>query len=60
MVNLWAGGHGQVFGQQAVYEKCNDLSAIPQLLELLDKEGCTVTIDALGCLKDLAATVTNK
>lgn len=60
MVSLWAGEHGLVFGQQAVDEKSNELTAIPQLLELLDIKGCTVTIDALGCQKDLAATITDK
>jgi len=60
MVSLWAGEHGLVFGQQAVDEKSNELSAIPRLLELLDIKGCTVTIDALGCQKDLAAAITDK
>lgn len=60
MVSLWAGEHGLVFGQQAVDEKSNELTAIPRLLELLDIRGCTVTIDALGCQKDLAAAITAK
>lgn len=60
MVSLWAGEHGLVFGQRAVDAKSNEITAIPVLLELLDIRGCTVTIDAMGCQKQIAAAITDK
>jgi predicted transposase YbfD/YdcC len=60
MVSAWAGEHGLVFGQLAVDEKSNEITALPRLLELLDLKGMTVTIDAIGCQKDIAAKITAK
>lgn len=60
MVSVWAGEHGLVFGQQATEEKGNELTAIPKLIELLDLRGVTVTIDALGCQKNIAETLVKK
>jgi predicted transposase YbfD/YdcC len=57
MISAWAGAHGLVFGQLAVDEKSNEITALPKLLELLDLRGLTVTIDALGCQKEIAAKV---
>ena len=47
-------------GQVATDEKSNEITAIPQLLELLALEGCTVTIDAMSCQKDIAQKVLSK
>lgn len=46
-----------MLGQVAVDDKSNEITAIPQLLDLLDLRGCTVTIDALGCQTAIAATI---
>ena len=44
-------------GQVATDAKSNEITAIPELLELLDLEGAVVTIDAMGCQKDIAAKI---
>ena len=57
LVSAWATGNGLTLGQVAVDAKSNEITAIPQLIELLDLEGCVVTIDAVGCQKDIAAQI---
>ena len=52
MVSAWA----SVLGQTKVDERSNEITAIPQLLSVLDVSGC-VTIDAMGCQKEIAATI---
>jgi len=42
-------------GQVATDAKSNEITAIPELLELLDLDGAVVTIDAMGCQKEIAA-----
>ena len=44
-------------GQVATDAKSNEITAIPELLELLDLKGAVVTIDAMGCQKDIAAEI---
>ena len=46
-----------VLGQVAVEEKSNEITAIPKLLELLDVAGALVSIDAMGCQKEIAAKI---
>jgi predicted transposase YbfD/YdcC len=53
-----ADGLGLVLGQVAVEDKSNEIEAIPQLLRLLDLRGVVVTIDAMGCHKEIAAQIT--
>jgi len=60
MVSAWAGEHNMVFGQIATDEKSNEITAIPKLLEMLDIKGVTITIDAMGCQKDIAAKIVDK
>ena len=60
MISAWAGEHGLVFGQLALDAKGNEITALPKLLELLDLKGLTVTIDAIGCQKEIAAQVVAK
>lgn len=60
MISAWAGEHGLVFGQLAADQKSNEITAIPKLLEMLDIKGLTVTIDAIGCQKDIAKSITDK
>jgi predicted transposase YbfD/YdcC len=49
-----------VLGQQKVDEKSNEITAIPALLEVLDIKGQTVTIDAMGCQKEIAQKIVDK
>jgi len=58
MVSAWASEHRLVLGQTKVSAKSNEITAIPALLELLDIQGCIVTIDAMGTQKSIAAKIT--
>ena len=49
MVSAWASANHLVLGQIKVDDKTNEITAIPELLELLELSGCIVTIDAMGC-----------
>ena len=49
LVTAWASDNRLTLGQVACAEKSNEITAIPQLLKLLSLQGCTVTIDAMGC-----------
>jgi predicted transposase YbfD/YdcC len=57
VVSAWASATGLTLGQVAVDAKSNEITAIPQLLELLDLEEKIVTIDAMGCQKEIAAAI---
>jgi predicted transposase YbfD/YdcC len=57
LVSAWATEYSLTLGQVATEEKSNEITAIPQLLELLDLEGALVTIDAMGCQKAIAAKI---
>jgi predicted transposase YbfD/YdcC len=57
MVHAFAVDNGICLAQQAVDAKSNEITAIPQLLKLLDLQGALVTIDALGCQKEIAAGI---
>jgi len=57
MVSAWATANHLVLGQRKVDEKSNEITAIPELLKVLDVAGCIVTIDAMGCQKDIAAQI---
>jgi predicted transposase YbfD/YdcC len=57
LVSAWATANHLSLGQVAVDEKSNEIPAIPKLLELLDINGALVTIDAMGCQKEIAAKV---
>jgi predicted transposase YbfD/YdcC len=57
LVSAWATKAGLSLGQVAVDAKSNEITAIPLLLRLLNLEGALVTIDAMGCQKDIAAQV---
>ena len=60
MVSAWANTNQLVLGQVKTGEKSNEITAIPTLLDLLDLRGCIVTIDAMGCQKDIAEKVIEK
>jgi len=57
LVSAWACTARLTLGQVAVDAKSNEITAIPLLLELLDLKDCIVTIDAMGCQKDIAAAI---
>lgn len=57
LVSAWASEARLTLGQIAVDSKSNEITAIPLLLELLDLKGATVTIDAMGCQKEIAARI---
>lgn len=54
LVSAWASEARLTLGQIAVDSKSNEITAIPLLLELLDLKGAIVTIDAMGCQKEIA------
>src|SRR5437016_7678956 len=57
VVSAWATQAKLSLGQVAVDKKSNEITAIPQLLELLDLHGALVTIDAMGCQKAIAQKI---
>jgi predicted transposase YbfD/YdcC len=57
IVSAWASDHGVTLGQVATDEKSNEITAIPQLLNVIDVEDAIVTIDAAGCQKNIAAQI---
>ena len=57
MVSAWATENKLSLGQVVVDQKSNEITAIPELLRLLDVTGAVVTIDAMGCQKEIAATI---
>jgi len=59
-VSAWATDVSLVLGQVHVNEKSNEITAIPELLEMLELNGCLVSIDAMGCQKDIAAKIIDK
>jgi predicted transposase YbfD/YdcC len=52
-VSAWMSDVGLVIGQRQTEEKSNEITAIPELLRLLDIRGATVTIDAMGCQTEI-------
>ena len=57
VVSAWAVENRLTLGQVATDAKSNEITAIPELLELLDLKGAVVTIDAMGCQKEIAAGI---
>jgi predicted transposase YbfD/YdcC len=57
LVSAFAQTNHIVFSQVAVQDKSNEIDAIPRLLALLDLSGATVTIDAIGCQKEIARQI---
>lgn len=60
MVSAWASKNGITLGQVKTEQKSNEITAIPELLELLELRGCIVTIDAMGCQKEIAKKIIGK
>lgn len=57
MVSAWAAENKLSLGQVVVSEKSNEITAIPELLQLLDISGALVTIDAMGCQREIAERI---
>ena len=57
LVSAWASANHLILGQVAVESKSNEITAIPQLLALLETKGAVITIDAMGCQKEIAAKI---
>ena len=57
VVSAWAVENRLTLGQVATDAKSNEITAIPELLALLDLKGAVVTIDAMGCQKEIAADI---
>src|SRR5439155_18722368 len=60
MVSAFAARQRLVLGQVKVGEKSNEIVAIPKLLDMLAIEGAIVTIDAMGCQRDIAQKIIDK
>ena len=57
LVTAWSSENGLTLAQVACDEKSNEITAIPEVLKLLDIKGCTITIDAMGCQKEIAQQI---
>ena len=57
MVSAFSASSGLCLGQEATDAKSNEITAIPALLKTLALKGCIVTIDAMGCQKDIAKSI---
>jgi predicted transposase YbfD/YdcC len=60
VVSAWATQQQLTLGQVAVDGKSNEITAIPQLLDLLDLHGALVTLDAMGCQKEIARKIVDR
>lgn len=60
LVSAWASHNHLLLGQVKTEAKSNEITAIPPLLKLLELQGCSVTIDAMGCQKDIARQITTQ
>jgi predicted transposase YbfD/YdcC len=57
LVSAWASERGLALGQVATEEKSNEITAIPMLMDRIDVKGAVVTIDAMGCQKEIAQKI---
>ena len=60
MVSAWANSQQMVLGQLATEEKSNEITAVPELLEMLDIAGCIITADAMSCQKEIVKKIVEK
>src|SRR4029079_8788038 len=57
IVSAWAADNGLALGQLKVDDKSNEITAVPKLLRVLELAGCIVTLDAMGCQKEIAKEI---
>ena len=60
IVSAWSCRHQLVLGQTTTHEKSNEITAIPELLSLLDIEKSIITLDAMGCQREIATLIVKK
>jgi predicted transposase YbfD/YdcC len=60
LVSAWASENRLVLAQVAVDSKSNEITALPLLLDALEVQGCTVTIDAMGCQTEIARSIVSR
>ena len=60
LVSAWASANTLTLGQVKTAEKSNEITAIPQLLPMLELKGCIVTIDAMGCQQEIAQGILDR
>lgn len=60
VVSAWVAENQITLGQLVTEEKSNEITAVPELLDMLDVKGSTVTIDAMGCQKKIAGKIVEK
>jgi predicted transposase YbfD/YdcC len=60
MISAWSCRQNLVLGQAKVSDKSNEITAIPKLLDLLTIKGATITIDAMGCQREIATKIIEK
>jgi hypothetical protein len=57
LVSAWAESNGLVLGQLKVADKSNEITAVPELLRVLELSGCIITLEAMGCQKKIAKAI---
>jgi predicted transposase YbfD/YdcC len=57
LLSAWVSGHGLTIGQGEVDEKSNEIKVLPEVLKSLDLDGALVSVDAMGCQREVAAQV---
>lgn len=60
IVNAWISSNSLILGQLKTSEKSNEITAIPELLDMLFVKGCIITVDAMGCQRDIAEKIIDK
>lgn len=60
VVSAWSNANQLILGQEKTSEKSNEITAIPNLLEILELKGAIVTIDAMGCQKSIAEKISKQ
>ena len=60
LVSAWASANTLTLGQVKTAEKSNEITAIPQLLPMLELKGCIVTIDTMGCQQEIAQGILDR
>lgn len=60
VVSAWATANHLTLGQCQVDQNSNEITAIPELLQMLELNGCIVTIDAIGCQTEIAQTIRDR
>jgi len=60
LISAWCADRNITLGQKKTNQKSNEITAIPELLKILSLKGCIVSIDAIGCQKNIAKTICDK